>query len=471
MANVKKTTVRRTVRVRVLQVALYFLVFFLMSTASLMIPLRPNYSEMEGRALEEFPAISLKALATGSYFDDINTWFADTFPGRDMWMELSEGVKDCYGFSPSSMEVHGEIEDSDVIPTDLTTRAQETKVTFVTAPAPSVGTVSTTPPVGSEGGTSPPSPGARPAGQDNAQAQSFGAILTIGDSGFEYYNFVESVADDYTDVINSAGEQLKGIADVYDMVVPTSMDICLDEERREGLNTANQKDAINYIYSNLNENVHIVDLYDSLATAHKNGEYLYFRTDHHWTAWGAYRSYEQMCAVMGRVPTSPDHYTLQEFSGYLGSFYRETQLDAMRNNPDIVQAFVPNSTNTMEVTWTDGSVSDYSIITDVTEWSELYKYNAFIGGDNPLSVVENPNKTDGSACVLIKESFGNAFAPFLVEDYQTVYIIDYRYYGNVFDTTLKDFVVEHDVEDVIFLNNVSATRNGSLVANMAELVG
>lgn len=47
----------------------------------------------------------------------------------------------------------------------------------------------------------------------------------------------------------------------------------------------------------MNEKVKTVSIYGNLA-AHSS-EYLYFRTDHHWTALGAYRAYEVFCNVKG----------------------------------------------------------------------------------------------------------------------------------------------------------------------------
>jgi hypothetical protein len=76
----------------------------------------------------------------------------------------------------------------------------------------------------------------------------------------------------------------------------------------------------------------------------------------------------------------------------------------------------------------------------------------FIGGDNPYSVISNPSVTDGSSCVILKESYGNCFVPYLVDHYQNVYVIDYRYYTG----DLTSFIRDNHVSDVIFLNNVEA---------------
>lgn len=462
----KETAARRAARVRVIQVTAFLLVFFVMSAIALMIPFRPKHSEMEGRELTSFPKLTLSSLVDGSFFDGVNLWFADTFPFRDGFMGMSNTIKDLYGSAKDDMQVFGEVGKADTIPTvNRTTTAPQ--MTFPTSPAPAVGQHLQNGGSGETQSTKPPSAS---GGQADAPKQQFGAVLTIGDSGFEYYHYTQSVADSYVATVNSAADQLKGIADVYDMIVPTSMDICIAEDVRSDVNSSNQKDAIDYFYASMNKNVKVVDIYDALKTAQNNGEYLYFRTDHHWTAMGAYRAYEQFCNSRGRAPTPLSAFTLVEYGGYLGSFYRQTELAAMKSNPDIVQAFVPPSTNSMSITDSSGNEFEYSIVTDVSEWSSLYKYNTFIGADNPYSVIKNPNKSDGSACLLIKESFGNAYAPFLVEDYETVYVIDYRYFSSIDSRNLKTFVTDNGVQDVLFLNNISATRNAGLVDSLKAFV-
>ena len=68
---------------------------------------------------------------------------------------------------------------------------------------------------------------------------------------------------------------------------------------------------------------------------------------------------------------------------------------------------------------------------------------------------------------MIKESYGNALIPFLTDQYQTVHVIDYRYYKK----TLRQFLASESVSDVIFINNISATRSSTLVGYLEKLVG
>ena len=72
--------------------------------------------------------------------------------------------------------------------------------------------------------------------------------------------------------------------------------------------------------------------------------------------------------------------------------------------------------------------------------------------------------TEGETCVLVKESFGNAFAPYLICNYKYVYVIDYRY----FDGDITDFAKEKGATDILVQNNISMTRNASLVEKLSQ---
>jgi len=72
--------------------------------------------------------------------------------------------------------------------------------------------------------------------------------------------------------------------------------------------------------------------------------------------------------------------------------------------------------------------------------------------------------TDGSVAVVVKESFGNALMPYLVDHYSVLYEIDYRYW----DGNIAQFALENGAEDLIFANNIGMVRSSVLVAMMAD---
>ena len=103
------------------------------------------------------------------------------------------------------------------------------------------------------------------------------------------------------------------------------------------------------------------------------------------------------------------------------------------------------------------------VIFDESTAAASLKYGAFIMGDNPFTVIENPEVSNGQSCIVVKESFGNAFIPFLVDHYQTVYVVDYRYYGGSVSALAK----AKGVTDVLFVNNLSAIRGSYQMGKLA----
>lgn len=290
-------------------------------------------------------------------------------------------------------------------------------------------------------------------------------VFRVDNAAYEPYSFSSDAAQNYATVVNKVADSLAGTASVYCIPIPTSYGITLPDDIREKLNSySDQGEAMQKIVALLDSNVKVVNSYENLMR-HRN-EYLYFRTDHHWTALGAYYSYETFCDVKGIAPVTPEQHKTVEFDNFLGSFYWNNSGEDDALEADTVIAYEPLCEDaTMEFTDNKGDTYAWDIIMDVSNWASSSKYNTFCAGDNPYSVLTNPSITDGSSCVYIKESFGNALLPFLVEHYGTIYELDYRYWdGNVID-----FVKEHGVKDVIFANNLSMIRSNYLIGSLAQI--
>ena len=287
---------------------------------------------------------------------------------------------------------------------------------------------------------------------------------------YQYYAFDKTQSDRYAALINKLSESVKGKANVYDMVVPLHYQVSplKDELMSKNPNASNGEESIDYIYSKLSTGIKKVDALSEL-TKH-NRDYLYFRTDHHWTARGAYYAYVAFCNAKGITPTPLSDYEKLEFTGFLGTLYSNNgQPQDMKDNPDYVEAFVPKGTNTITVTERNGNVTKYSIVNKQTDtWYPAAgaKYNCFIAGDNPISEIHNPNKKDGSSIVIIKESYGNAFVPFLVDSYEYVYVIDYRYWTG----DLADFVIDNGIDDVLFLNVINVTSTKDRIDELSDII-
>ena len=291
-----------------------------------------------------------------------------------------------------------------------------------------------------------------------------GGVYVVGSAGYEMYNYVGSLAEKYQSTVNAVADSLSGVSQVYAMAIPLSSGITLPDELFSDIPGSDQAQAEKDILAGMGQNVKTIPLHDVMMS-HRT-EYIYFRTDHHWTALGAYYAYVQFCTAKGITPHNLSGYEVSQFPGFLGSFYNDGgKPDTMKNDPDTVNAYHPVSA-TASMKYGDNENSTLTggqVIFDESTASASLKYGTFIMGDNPFTVIENPEVSNGESCIVVKESFGNAFVPFLVDHYQTVYVVDYRYYSGSVTQLARD----KGVKDVLFVNNLSAIRGSYQMGKLA----
>ena len=387
---------------------------------------RPTRSENEKRELTPFPTFTLESFLNGEYTAQISLWFSDTYPLREQMISANSAIQSLYGIKDEQVIGGGDADDIPTGPADI-----EFNPT------------------------------------DDGKGDTFEGTYINGDTAYQLYFFNKQNSDSYVALINEFAAQVEGKAQVYDMIVPLHYQIALSEETVKKYNASDCGEAIKYMYGNLSGGIKSVDVLPNLLR--HNDEYLYFRTDHHWTARGAYYAYLAFCKEKGIEPTPLEDYKQYKFDGFLGTFYANAkQPAAMKNNPDYVEAFVPIGTNREDVYDSNGNYVDwYAIVySEADKYDAANKYLAFMGGDHPLTEIRNPKKPDGSSIVVIKESYGNAFVPFLVDSYEYVYVIDYRQWSG----NLSDFVIENGIDDVLFLNVVSNTSTSARLKELSEII-
>lgn len=292
-------------------------------------------------------------------------------------------------------------------------------------------------------------------------------VIRVDNAAFEKYGYDEAAAKEYAAIVNSTADKLAGKTAVYCMAIPTATGIVLPDDIAAILpGYKDQGQATENIFAKMDSNVVTVNCYDNLMR-HRD-EYLYFRTDHHWNGLGAYYAYKVFCQAKGIPAYTLEQRTEKRFDNFLGSLYWQncSKDPILSETPDTVVAYCPVSDGaSMQYTDRNGDTYDWNIITDVSDWASSSKYCTFAGGDNPLSVLTNPDVTDGSVCIIVKESYGNALLPYLVDHYSTVYEIDYRYW----EGDLIDFALEKGADDLIFANNLTMISSSYLVGMLATI--
>ncbi len=479
---------RRAIVLEIQIVALFLAVCFVLGA---IVPLRPTVSEEEKRELTKFPTPTIASVMNGSFFSELELWYADTYPLRQTWIDINSLFTSLFG--KKEQQVIGSLPTSgDSIPTvasdhswldpdiptaDTTTAnkpstsAQTPAQTTDSIPQTQTATpVTTSKPVT----TAPVTKAPETTANGETNYEKINSVYLFGDTAYELYGFSKKSSDRYVNLVNALADRMDGKATVYSVIAPLAYGIQLDETTQKKLGLTDENQALVYMYSNMNDKVKKVYAYNNLVK-HKN-EYLYFRTDHHWTALGAYYTYEMFCAHKGIAPIPLSSYTVKEFNGFLGTMYSTCNNPAaMKSNPDTVYAYVPNGTNTLTF-WTskgEGPVK-WNVVRDVSGWNAASKYNTFIGGDNPYSEIHNSSKSDGSACVVVKNSFGNAFVPFLVDHYEYVYVVDLRYYdtwSTKYNNGLSfaELVEQKGISDILIVTNIIATGSSGMLTCMEKL--
>lgn len=190
-----------------------------------------------------------------------------------------------------------------------------------------------------------------------------------------------------------------------------------------------------------------IDLKDAIR-----GDDVFYRTDHHWSTFGAYQGYQALAAGMNNgVFTNLDGY--EGFDPVLvsDSFYGTTYSSAGAGwvQPDEIYTMIGEGL--IEVTrYPEGSPVPGSLY-DLSKLELKDKYSMFLGGNQPLCILRNPLVEGGKKLLVIRDSYSDSLAPFLALDYSEVHLFDLRYNLN----SLKAYVEENGIDQVLVLYSAS----------------
>lgn len=179
-------------------------------------------------------------------------------------------------------------------------------------------------------------------------------------------------------------------------------------------------------------------------------EALYYRTDHHWTARGAYLGYRLWAESVGLTPWTEEMFDIQTVnSEFHGTVYSKLN--------------VPWRYDTIEV-WQPKEEKDYRVSFDgePKEYDSLYfpgalegkdKYAVYLDGNHAITKIENRSITGDQKekkLLMIKDSYAHSFAVFAANHFGTVYMADLRY----LNLNLKEWMEEQEITDVLVLYQI-----------------
>jgi len=412
-----------------------------------------TFSEAERRQLKTKPKLTISGLLDGNYFNQYREYYADTFPNRETLMKSNTTLNGFYyfgglgsgdsaslvvGFSSNAAQ-HGEALKTTEDPN--TTGENQTETEPVNKPT-----------------------------EPLAAAEQLGSVVLIGDSAFDVPHADNDQIVKYAQAVTAIADTLGSGVKTFSMPVPNSAEFYTHKEYHTG--KTSQKAMFELCKSNLGANVTFVDAY-SVIEKHTS-EYIYFRTDHHWTHLGAYYAYTALCESAGFTPVNRDDFATGQWENFVGSLYTYVsnypQGQVLKNNPDTVHYWKPSANITTTCYNTTKLTGGYAMGTICRVGEEVdNKYLTFMGGDHPIAIVETD--TEGPCILVIKESYGNALISWLTNHYSKIILIDPRqYYGKNSDIDLADFAASQGVNQCLVVNYPMMLNSDGYTGLLEKLV-
>ncbi len=184
---------------------------------------------------------------------------------------------------------------------------------------------------------------------------------------------------------------------------------------------------------------------------HKSN-YIYYRTDHHWTTLGAYYAYQQLCDELGLTPFDLSAHKALTAENFYGTHYSKARTP--NAEPDTITYYdLPNQLTIYNVTGpgqpTDGETTG---LYDTAKLDVYDKYAMFLHGNNGLSRI----KGNGTGRILVvKDSYANCFSPFLTANYADIDVVDFRNYNYGLDS----LIAANDYDQILVLYSFDSFKS------------
>lgn len=192
--------------------------------------------------------------------------------------------------------------------------------------------------------------------------------------------------------------------------------------------------------------IQFIDVRDAMKAAAKE-EQVYYRTDHHWTTFGAYTAYKELAGVMN-------------LPGGKLTFNRQLVSDSFSGTLTASSGFRTSETDPIYIYYPEPPV-DYTVlyVYEGIKTASFYKsenllvrdqYTVFFDGNHPEIIIETASGSD-DVLLIIKDSYANCFVPFMAADYKKMIMVDPRYFTDDLNTLIET----EGVTDILYLYNIN----------------
>lgn len=442
----------------------------------LLAPRDGAYSEAENRTLTAFPEFSLESLVSGEFTGDFEAWLLDHFPGRNPVISATGKLE-----SALSMATHEEYLQIAEGPEDLLDSEQDEEslddlLQDFTTPATTAPTVPPeTEPTQTEATTVPTEPKETFPAKPSVTLEDFPDTLGVyidrgkGEERIKGYSLRKVAA--VTAVLNKYAALLPEGGVLSFTVVPQS---------GVGNRFVNAAEKNSYfstwddvVYGLGADNVFPVDTAEILAQAIvEEDAYVYFRTDMHWTPYGSYLVYREMVQQAGKTPCSyTEDFQLTVEEPFRGTYYRDNPGAYGGLQPDSLELLMPK----YPLEWRRTTAPDEYKCIDFLNFNAKKndRYTVYLGGPaGPWTYAECGNG-ETENCLVITDSFGLGYIPFLTANYAQVHYYDPRYYDEkTVGYSVAEMIEKYEIRDIyVVVGDLHSFDSGFLTTDANQQLG
>lgn len=366
----------------------------------------PAISKEENRTLEGMPPLSMTTLKSGDWSESFEQFLTDQFFLRSEVVDAATAFKHAFSTLTVDELLSGESDEVFVPVIDDQEETEEAE-----AALPDAKTVLT----------------AEEATEESVQTSP----VVTGESVSVWLNHLDGTRtalftyqleeiQNAAQTINDLAALLPAGGRMHVLLAPRSqtankLALHLDTE------TGWSSEAENALKALVSDNVSIHSAYDIFEQPILRGEYVYFRTDHHWTALGAYLAAQTMLEDEGYQIIPLEDYSVKAIDDFLGSIYlhgRSAKLKDLVDRIDVYKPLLPAQSFRVANAYPKNELP----VIDETQTN----YLVFLGGTyGPYRYVDGGYQT-GRNMLMICDSFGNSIAPFFMPYYDKIYMVDFR---------------------------------------------
>lgn len=452
----------------------------------LLSPRESSFEESENRPLAAAPALDAETVFGGELSESMENWMADHVPQRRALISFHQRLRDTLSLASyeDSLAVIGNVEDklSEGLNDDEIDALAEQMIASTPAPTPAPTPEPTPTPAPTQEPEEPPEPTPeptptpipknpeKPPANPDDYPYNIPVHLEYDSRSLDYYVFaknrilaVASVLDRVAALLPEDGTL------VYTMVPQASCGNLFVNAEDKRVYTCGDAALVEAVTA---RNVHAVSSTDILAEAIKEDQYVYFRTDMHWTPLGSYLVYREMIARAGLEPVvREDWFDITVETPFRGTYYRDNPTTWMYNNPDDLELLNPR----FPLEWRRITAPDeYKLIPFLDDnASATDRYTVYLGGPaGPWTYAQCDNgQTDN--CLVITDSFGLGFVPLMTPHYAQVHYYDPRYFSSdAVGGTVADMIEKYNIKDVyVVVGDMHAYMSDFLMYQVSAQLG